>query len=164
MADGDEISFGRGPDDPKLNRGPSPLLCNLHYAVSKVLGMGGAADVIAQWKDDADDSDFPHVYLSCLNRLLQHFVGKIAAELGVGSCIRVWYYIPQSTKFYLIDQISSVWSVSDTSCMIKNQIRHLWAHRITLLVSLFQTQCCDSQFIFAAVLFGRCCPICRLKF
>jgi hypothetical protein len=26
--------------------------------------MSGAADVIAQLKDDADDSDFPHVYLA----------------------------------------------------------------------------------------------------
>jgi hypothetical protein len=31
--------------------------------VARVLRMSGVAEVIAQLKDDADDSDFPYVYL-----------------------------------------------------------------------------------------------------
>jgi len=61
--DGDEIKFGKGTDGKQLG-GPLPFLCNLHLAVARVLNMSGAAELIAQWKDDADDSDFPHVYLA----------------------------------------------------------------------------------------------------
>jgi hypothetical protein len=64
LRDGDEIVFGRGEEAAKLGLGPLPLLCNMHLAVIRVLKMSGAAEVIAQLKKDADDSDFPHVYLS----------------------------------------------------------------------------------------------------
>ncbi|KAF8573769.1 hypothetical protein K439DRAFT_1421143 [Ramaria rubella] len=64
LKDGDEIHFGQGPDGEKLGNGPLPLLCNLHLAVARIVQMSGAADIIAQWMDEADDSDFPHVYLA----------------------------------------------------------------------------------------------------
>jgi hypothetical protein len=63
LRDGDEIKFGGGPDGKTL-RGPSPLLGNLQLAVARVMKMSGAAELIAQWKDDADDSDFPHIYVA----------------------------------------------------------------------------------------------------
>jgi hypothetical protein len=64
LRDGDEIKFGVGPDGERLGRGPLPLLCNLQLAVARVLKMSGAAELIAQWMSEADDSDFPHVYLA----------------------------------------------------------------------------------------------------
>jgi hypothetical protein len=64
LRDGDEIKFGEGPDGPRLGRGPSPILCNFHLAVARALNTSGAAELITQWKDEADDSDFPHVYLA----------------------------------------------------------------------------------------------------
>jgi len=60
--DGNEIQFGGGDDADKLGRGPLLLLCNLQLAVARVLKMSGAAEVIAQWRDDADDMDFPYIY------------------------------------------------------------------------------------------------------
>jgi len=64
LRDGDEIKFGGGPDGERLGRGPLPLLCNLQLAVARALKMSGAAELIAQWKDDADDGDFPHIYVA----------------------------------------------------------------------------------------------------
>ncbi|KAF8577721.1 hypothetical protein K439DRAFT_1621885 [Ramaria rubella] len=64
LKDGDEINFGQGPDGEKLGNGPVPLLCNLHLAVARIVQMSGAADIIAQWMDEADDSDFPNAYLA----------------------------------------------------------------------------------------------------
>jgi hypothetical protein len=40
------------------------LLCNLQLAVARVLKTSGAAEMIDQWKEEGDDSDFPHVYLA----------------------------------------------------------------------------------------------------
>jgi hypothetical protein len=39
-----------------------PLLCNLQLAVARVLKMSGAAELIAQVMEDADDIEFPHMY------------------------------------------------------------------------------------------------------
>ncbi|KAH7885711.1 hypothetical protein F5I97DRAFT_1808679 [Phlebopus sp. FC_14] len=64
LRDGDEILFGRGPDGMKLGLGPDPLLCNLQLAVARVLKMSAAAELIMEMKDDADDSDYPHVYIA----------------------------------------------------------------------------------------------------
>lgn len=64
LNDGHEIPFGAGPDGAALNVGPSPMLCNLLCAVARVLRMSGAADLLPQLKNDADDSEFPHVYLA----------------------------------------------------------------------------------------------------
>ena len=63
---GDQLSFGNGNagDVEQHGTGPLPVLCNLQYAVARVLRMSGAAEAIAQLKDDADDFDFPHVDLS----------------------------------------------------------------------------------------------------
>jgi hypothetical protein len=47
-----------------LKQGPLPLLCKLKQSVLRVMKMSGAAKLITQWKDDADDGDFPHVYLA----------------------------------------------------------------------------------------------------
>jgi len=59
LRDGDEIPFGKGEGRyvGEFPGGPLPALCNLQYAVARVLRMSGAADLIAQLKDDADDSD-----------------------------------------------------------------------------------------------------------
>ncbi|KAF8325089.1 uncharacterized protein EI90DRAFT_3129205 [Cantharellus anzutake] len=64
LHDGDQIVFGGGPEAARLGPGPNPSLCNLQLAVARVLRMSGAADIIAQIKDDGDDSDFPHVYIA----------------------------------------------------------------------------------------------------
>jgi len=63
LTNGQGIPFGKGPDGAGLE-GPLPVLCNLQYAVARVMRMSGAAEVIRQLKDDADDSDFPYVYLA----------------------------------------------------------------------------------------------------
>ncbi|KAF5376509.1 hypothetical protein D9615_008688 [Tricholomella constricta] len=64
LRDGDEIVFGKGKEAAKLGSGPLPFFCNMHLAISRVLKMSGAAQTIAQLKEDADDSDFAHVFLS----------------------------------------------------------------------------------------------------
>ena len=65
----------------RLGRGPSPALCNLQYAVVRVLRASGAPDVIAQPKDDhGDDSNFPHVYLA-----LTDFPNILTAKLLLNS-------------------------------------------------------------------------------
>ena len=62
--DGDEIAFGQGSDGDRLNQGPLPKLCNLQLAVARVLKTSGAADIIAEWKDNAaDDDGRPHVLI-----------------------------------------------------------------------------------------------------
>lgn len=63
LREGDEITFGQGPKGEHLGPGPLPLLCNLQLAVARVLHMSGAAEIIAQLQDDADDTAFPRVYL-----------------------------------------------------------------------------------------------------
>jgi hypothetical protein len=63
LRDGDEIVFGGGPDGTRL-KGPLPILCNLHLAIARVLKMSGAADVILQWKEDADDGDLLHAFIA----------------------------------------------------------------------------------------------------
>jgi hypothetical protein len=40
------------------------LLCNLQLAAARVLKMSGAADIIAQLMEDADDSDYPHSFIA----------------------------------------------------------------------------------------------------
>ncbi|KAF8133266.1 hypothetical protein EV363DRAFT_1397502 [Boletus edulis] len=55
LKDGDEIQFGKGAEGKKLGNGPLPKLCNLQLAVARVLKTSGAADIILEWKDDADD-------------------------------------------------------------------------------------------------------------
>lgn len=49
LRDGDEIQFGQGEakDVEGFPGGPLPALCNLQYAVARVLRMSGAADMIA---------------------------------------------------------------------------------------------------------------------
>ena len=56
--------FGQGPDGERLNKGPLPKLCNLQLAVARVLKMSAAADIILRLEDEADDSDFPHVFIA----------------------------------------------------------------------------------------------------
>jgi hypothetical protein len=48
--------------------------------VAHVLRTSGGADVIAQLKDDADDSDFPHVYLASTD-----FANILTAKLLLNS-------------------------------------------------------------------------------
>lgn len=63
LRDGDEILFGQGPEGDTFGIGPDPLLCNIQLAVARVLKMSGAVEVIAQLREDADDTDFPHNYV-----------------------------------------------------------------------------------------------------
>lgn len=80
LKDGDEIPFGRGVKAGELGSGPSPVLCNLQYAVARILRMSGAAEAIAQLKDDADDSDFPHDHLAS-----KDFANILTAKLLLNS-------------------------------------------------------------------------------
>ena len=66
LNDGEEINFGRGrlDDRRKLGNGPLPVLCNLKLAVARLMKMSGAADILAQYQEDADDTEFSHVYIS----------------------------------------------------------------------------------------------------
>jgi hypothetical protein len=81
LKDGDKIQFGQGKaeDIEKLGEGPLPTLCNLRYAVARVFRVSGAADVIAQLKDDADDSDIP-LYLASTD-----FASILTAKLLLNS-------------------------------------------------------------------------------
>jgi hypothetical protein len=81
LKDGEKIRFGQGEakDIEKLGGGPLPALCNLQYAVARVFRVSGAADVIAQLKDDADDSDIPP-YLTSID-----FVDILTAKLLLNS-------------------------------------------------------------------------------
>ena len=80
LRNNDKIPFGTGPDGERLGGGPSPALCNLQYAVARMLQMSGAAEVIMQLKYDADDSDFPHVYLASTD-----FANMLTAKLILNS-------------------------------------------------------------------------------
>jgi len=64
FCDGDQVVFGGGPEAARLGSRPSPLLCNLQFAVARVLRMSGAAEVVAQMIEDGDDSYFPHIYIA----------------------------------------------------------------------------------------------------
>ena len=64
LHDGEEITFGRGPEAACLGSGPDPVLCNLQLAVARVLRMSGGAGLIAQLMEDGDDSNFSHPYNS----------------------------------------------------------------------------------------------------
>ena len=62
--DGEIISFGMGTEGTQLGGGPLPYLCNLKLAVARVMHMSGAADVILQWKDEANDDGMPHNFIA----------------------------------------------------------------------------------------------------
>jgi len=59
------------------------LLCNLQLAVARVLKTSGAADIIGQLMEDADDSDFPHSFLAS-----EYFCDILDAKLLLeGTCV-----------------------------------------------------------------------------
>ncbi|KAF8133265.1 hypothetical protein EV363DRAFT_1295460 [Boletus edulis] len=64
LRDGEEIQFGKGPEGKKLNNGPTPRLCNLQLAVARVLKLSGAADIILEWKDLADDDGYYRPFIA----------------------------------------------------------------------------------------------------
>jgi len=64
LREGDEICFGRGVEGKTLKTGPIPRLCNLQLAVARVLKMSGAADIILEWKDQADDNGLFRLFIS----------------------------------------------------------------------------------------------------
>ena len=64
LREGDEIRFGQGDEGEKLNNGPIPVLCNLKLAVARVLKMSGAADIILEWKDHADDDGCCRLFIT----------------------------------------------------------------------------------------------------
>ena len=76
--DGDEILFGQGFDGEKLGRGPLLSLCNLQLAVARVLKMSGAAEVITQLMEDADDMDFPLIFQTS-----EDFSNLLTAKLSI---------------------------------------------------------------------------------
>jgi len=49
----------------QLGTGPILRLCNLQLAVARVLKMSGAADIILEWKDEADDDGLSRLFISC---------------------------------------------------------------------------------------------------
>lgn len=57
---GTKFGQGEGKDIEGFPEGPLPVLCNLQYSVARVLRMSGAVDIIAQLKDEADDSNLPN--------------------------------------------------------------------------------------------------------
>ncbi|EDR09967.1 uncharacterized protein LACBIDRAFT_325878 [Laccaria bicolor S238N-H82] len=63
LLDGDQIFFGKGKNGQKFGGGPLPLLCNIRLAVARVLKLSGAASVIVQIKEAADDIDTPRYLL-----------------------------------------------------------------------------------------------------
>ena len=82
IEDGEEILFGEGPEGKQLE-GPNPVLCNIHLALARVMKMSGAAEVIMQLIEDADDSDFPQSYVAS-----QEFCDTLNAKLLLtGVCI-----------------------------------------------------------------------------
>jgi hypothetical protein len=64
LREGDEIRFGRGVEGNELKIGPIPRLCNLQLAVARVLKMSGAADIILEWQDQADDDGLFHLFIA----------------------------------------------------------------------------------------------------
>ncbi|KAF8432745.1 hypothetical protein L210DRAFT_3413118 [Boletus edulis BED1] len=64
LRDGEEIQFGKGAEGKKLGNGPLPKLCNLQLAVARVLKMSGAADIILEWKDHADDDGCDRLFIA----------------------------------------------------------------------------------------------------
>ena len=54
------------------------MLCNISLAISRATQMSGAADIISAWKENADDTDFPHVYLAS-----SHFHDILLAKLAL---------------------------------------------------------------------------------
>ena len=64
LSEGEEILFGKGTEGKKLDYGPNPVLCNLRLAVARVLKMSGAADLILEWKDEADDEGFCRLFVT----------------------------------------------------------------------------------------------------
>ena len=64
LQDGDQIFFGKGKKGQEFGGGPLPLPCNIRLAVARVLKLSGAASVIVQMKEAADDADTPRYLLS----------------------------------------------------------------------------------------------------
>jgi hypothetical protein len=57
--------------------GAFPLLCNIQFAVARVLNVSAAVAVIAQLKEDDDESnDFPTFFLPTVT--FAHFSCKVA--------------------------------------------------------------------------------------
>jgi hypothetical protein len=75
--------FGEGPEGKQLE-GPKPVLCNLHLAVARVMSMSGAAKVIMQLMEDADDLDFPHNYVAS-----KEFCDILDAKLLLAGCLYI---------------------------------------------------------------------------
>jgi hypothetical protein len=67
-----------------VGRGPLAALCNISLAVSKVTRMSGAADIISQWKESADDTNFPHIYIAS-----SHFHDVLVAKLSLTGLVAI---------------------------------------------------------------------------
>jgi len=76
LREGDEICFGRAVEGKGLKTGPIPSLCNLQLAVARVLKMSGAADIILEWKDQADDDGLFRLFISS-----EEFCNMVDAKL-----------------------------------------------------------------------------------
>ena len=64
LREGNEILFGQGDEGKKLNNGPIPRLCNLQLAVARVLQLSGTADIILEWKENADDDGCYRLFIA----------------------------------------------------------------------------------------------------
>ncbi|KAG6379309.1 hypothetical protein JVT61DRAFT_11764 [Boletus reticuloceps] len=85
LRDDDEIRFGRGPEGKKLGNGPLPILCNLQLAVARVLKMSGAADIILELKDDADDDGYYRPFIAS-----EAFCDMLDAKLFLSGRAEPW--------------------------------------------------------------------------
>ncbi|KAG5341966.1 hypothetical protein E4T56_gene299 [Termitomyces sp. T112] len=76
LRDGDEITFGQGPEGAQYRNGPHPILCNLRLAVSRALHTSGAAEFISQLMHDAGDFDCRRITIKD-----HHFHEVLSAKL-----------------------------------------------------------------------------------
>jgi|SRR6266545_7028342 len=86
LREGDKVCFGWGAEGKKLETGSIPHLCNLQLAVAHILKMSGAADIILEWEDQADDNG-----LFCLFISSEEFCDMVDAKLLLSGRMVVTY-------------------------------------------------------------------------
>ncbi|KAK0226473.1 hypothetical protein IW262DRAFT_1457710 [Armillaria fumosa] len=67
------LPFGTGPDGEKLGGGPDPVLCNLHWAVVRVMRMSGAADVLQEELEEQQQNPSAISSRHYIDARLDHF-------------------------------------------------------------------------------------------
>ncbi|PBK61202.1 hypothetical protein ARMSODRAFT_1008925 [Armillaria solidipes] len=67
------IPFGAGPFGEKLGRGPNPNLCNLHWAIVRVMTMSGAAEIFREERDEQLENPSALLSVHYINAQLDKF-------------------------------------------------------------------------------------------